>query len=78
MWRPAARPVKFAIVAPVTNAVVVPSGRPSRSRSQPDATRSRCAPTGEPATMPAFWSHAPASQLAASVAGVAPPITKPK
>jgi len=76
--RAAARPVKFAIVAPVTNPASVPGGRPSSSRSQRVVTSSSRAAIGEETRSPAFWSQAPASQFAATVAGSAPPVTKPK
>jgi len=41
-------------------------------------TSSSAAPIGQIADMPASWSHAPASQCAASAAGKVPPTTKPK
>ena len=77
-WRAAARAVKFAMVAPVTNAPPHPAGSPSTSSSQRRETSSRTAAIGVATKSPAFWSHAAASQLAASAAGSEPPITKPK
>ena len=55
------------------------SGRQPENVQQP-AQRDlfQTAATGEATNSPAFWSHAPASQLAASVAGSAPPMTNPK
>src|SRR5205807_2485117 len=41
-------------------------------------TCSSLAPIGEHTTSPAFWSQADASQLAATVTGREPPVTKPK
>ena len=66
------------MVAPVTNAAPASAGRSSTSSTHPIATRSSAAPTGELTSLKAFWSHAAASQLAASDAGSAPPVTKPK
>ncbi len=77
-WRAAARAVKLATVAPVTKAPPVPAGRPVMSTSQRSATCSRCAVPGVTAYRAQFWSHAPASQFAASVTGSEPPMTKPK
>jgi hypothetical protein len=36
------------------------------------------AATGDVTDNPAFWSHAPASQFAASATGNEPPMTNPK
>ena len=49
--------------------------RAVRHRSQTSSNR---LPTGERTLSTAFWSHAPASQLAATATGSAPPTTKPK
>jgi hypothetical protein len=68
----------FAPCAPVTKPLDTPSGSPSSSTSQPDATCSSAAATGEVTTENAFWSHAVASQSAATAAGSALPKTKPK
>src|SRR6185437_11140411 len=77
-WRAAASAEKFAIVAPVTKAPPQSGGNLKRSSSQRKATCSSCAVAGVGVKRPEFWSHAPASQFAASVTGKAPPITKPK
>ena len=53
-------------------------GSPSSSSSQPHATSSTTDAAGEETALNAFWSHADASQSAASAAGTAPPVTKPK
>ena len=77
-WRAAARPVAWAIWQPVVM-------RERRARRQPEQL-------GQPAAddllghgggrrgdvQAAFWSHAEASQSAASAAGSEPPNTKPK
>ncbi len=76
--RAAASPVTFAICAPVVSPTPDSGGRPSRSSSQPQATSSATAAAGEETALNAFWSHADASQSAASAAGSAPPVTKPK
>jgi hypothetical protein len=76
--RAAARQVKLAMVAPVTKAPPQASSRSRSSRNHRRDTISRAEPTGDPAHSPVFWSQAPASQLAASVAGSVPPMTKPK
>jgi hypothetical protein len=70
--------VKWAIWQPVTKPTELSSGRPSSSRTQPPATSSATASAGATAKPPAFWSHAEVSQSAATAAGSAPPITKPK
>ncbi len=70
--------MKLAIVAPVTNPTLVPSGSPRSSTSQAPATSSATAAAGESAYKPAFWSHALVSQSAASAAGRLPPTTNPK
>src|SRR5258708_32377372 len=74
----AASAVKFAVVAPVTSPPSQSAGRCSASQIQPSATSSSSTPTGDITRKPAFWSHALANQLAASDAGKAPPVTKPK
>jgi hypothetical protein len=66
------------MVAPVTKPAPVPSGRPSSSTSQRNATSSMVAVAGEPGHPAAFWSQVPASQFAATVAGSDPPVTQPK
>ena len=76
--RPAARPVKFAIVAPVTNPTALPSGRPSRSSSHALAMSSTALWAGVTRRMAQFWSQALTSQSAARAAGCVPPTTKPK
>ena len=68
----------LAIVPPVTKPATVVSGRPKRSISQRCATCSSTAATGDAVKAPAFWSHAVASQAAATVTGCEPPMTKPK
>ena len=77
-WRAAARAVKLAIVAPVTNPTLVPAGRPSSSTSQLPATSSATAAAGERTYRPAFWSQVEVSQSAPSAAGRLPPTTNPK
>src|SRR6266478_5307560 len=76
--RAAARQVKLAIVAPVTNPAPQEAGRPKISRSQPRTISSKAAATGDITVRAVFWSHAPASQLAARAAGKTPPVTNPK
>ena len=70
--------VKFAIVAPVVKPTAAVAGRPSASSTQRSATASIAAAAGELTRLKAFWSHAEVSQSAASAAGRAPPVTKPK
>ena len=70
--------MKWAICTPVTNPTDAPAGRPSSSASQPPPTSSTTAAAGPSTCSPAFWSQAAVSQSAASAAGVAPPMTKPK
>ena len=53
-------------------------GSPSSSNSHPHATSSTTAAAGDETALKAFWSHADASQSAASAAGSAPPVTNPK
>jgi hypothetical protein len=65
----AARPVKLAIVPPVTNPTSAPSGRPSRSSSQSAAASSTATVPGVAKRIPLFWSQAEVSQSAASAAG---------
>ena len=68
----------FAPCAPVTKPLETPSGSPSTSTSQSAATCSSAAATGDSTTEKPFWSHAVASQSAATAAGSALPMTKPK
>jgi hypothetical protein len=70
--------VTFAICAPVTRPTLAPGGRPSTSASHSAATASTAPAAGEETALNAFWSHADVSQSAASAAGSAPPVTKPK
>lgn len=74
----AASAVKVAMVAPVVKPTLVPAGNPSNSTSQPAATSSATEPAGDAAYVHAFWSQVEVSQSAATVAGSAPPMTKPK
>ena len=53
-------------------------GRPSRSSSHAAATSSIAAAAGDMTCRAVFWSQADTSQSAASAAGSAPPVTKPK
>ena len=76
--RPAASPVKFDIVAPVTKPTALPSGSPSRSSSQALATSSTALCAGVTRRRPEFWSQALTSQSAARAAGWVPPMTNPK
>ncbi len=62
----------------MTNPATVVCGRPKRSTSHRCATCSSVAATGEAVNAPAFWSQAVASHEAATVTGIAPPMTKPK
>ncbi len=78
MSRATARQVTLAIWAPVTIPTLAPAGRPSSDSTQSSTTSSTTEAAGEPTHMCAFWSHADASQSAASAAGSAPPVTKPK
>ena len=66
------------MVAPLTNTASVAAGSPSSSTSQDRVTRCRRAATGLITGSAAFWSHAVASQPAASAAGSVPPVTNPK
>ena len=70
--------MRFAIVTPVTNEAPADAGRSRVSRTQRSAMVSIAAPIGELVSLNAFRSHADASQFAASDAGRAPPVTKPK
>ena len=76
--RAAASAVVFAPCAPVTKPLETPAGSPSSSASHSAATSSTAAAAGEVTTENPFWSQALASQSAASAAGSALPITKPK
>ena len=76
--RAAASAARFAIVAPVTNAAPLVAGRARSSRTHRNATDSAAAPIGELTSLNAFWSHTAATQFAATAAGSAPPVTKPK
>ena len=76
--RAAARPVTFAICAPVVSPAPLSAGRPSTSSSQPHAISSTTEAAGDDTALNEFWSHAEASQSAASAAGSAPPVTNPK
>ena len=70
--------VKLAIVAPVVNPTPALPGSPSASSTQRSVTASTAAAAGELTRLNAFWSQALTSQSAASAAGRAPPVTKPK
>ncbi len=74
--RPAARPTKFAIVAPVVSVPLQSAGSSNRSRSHRIATSSSSAPYGELTAENEFWSSSDVSQSAPSAAGVVPPVTK--
>ena len=76
--RAAASAVRLATVAPVTKPATVVGGRPKSSTSQRCVTCSSLAATGEAVKAPPFWSHAAASQSAATATGCDPPMTKPK
>ncbi len=76
--RATARQVTLAICAPVTSPTLAPDGSPSSESTQSSTTSSTTDAAGEPTHMWAFWSHAEASQSAASAAGSAPPVTNPK
>src|SRR4029453_2568679 len=71
--RAEARAVRLATVAPVVKPAAVPSGTPNTSTTQPRDTSSRVAVAGATDLKAVFWSHAPASQFAASAGGNAPP-----
>src|SRR2546429_481079 len=75
-WRAAARPVKFAVVAPVVRTPPQWAGSPKRSSSHATETCSSRAPSGVASQPPAFWSSRDVTQSAASAAGVEPPITQ--
>ena len=66
------------MVAPVTIAPAAVSGNPSASPAHRRAASSKTAVAGELVCPKLFWSQAPASQFDESVAGRAPPVTKPK
>ena len=68
----------FAICAPVTSPAPARAGSPSSSFTQATAVASAVAAAGDIACSMLFWSHADVSQSAASAAGSAPPVTKPK
>src|SRR5215217_4480252 len=74
----AAKAVKLAIMAPVTKPTDALSGSPSNSMSHRPVISSTTAAAGASRERPAFWSHVEVSQSAAMLAGVEPPITKPK
>ena len=74
----AARAVKLAIVAPVTNPTLVSGGEAEQLDEPAAATSSATAAAGEMAYSPAFWSQALASQSAPRAAGRLPPMTNPK
>ena len=76
--RAAAKAVKFAMVAPLTNPPPASAGKDSTSSNQPRTTFSITEAIGDITFRPAFWSHAPANQLAARAAGRLPPVTNPK
>ena len=76
--RAAARPTKFAMVAPVTNPTDALRGKSSSSRSQLAETCSAATAAGVPALFAAFWPQAEVSQSAATPARCDPPITQPK
>src|SRR5215472_17845192 len=65
----AAKPEKFAVVVHVTKPIPLLDGRPSRSSVQSRTIDSALAATGDITCIHAFWSQAPAIQLAASEAG---------
>ena len=64
--------------APLTKPYDTSAGKPSTSTSIPPATASTAAAAGEVVTENPFWSQVETSHSAASEAGVALPITKPK
>jgi hypothetical protein len=70
--------VKFAIVAPVTKLAAESGGRRRSSHNHRRDTSSSVAIAGVTSFIAVFWSQAVASQLAATVTGSEPPITKPK
>jgi len=70
--------VKLAIWQPVTRPRLDAGGSRSKSRSQPTAASSTTDCAGDTAYSPLFWSQALVSQSAATLAGVEPPMTKPK
>ena len=74
---PRRAPVVLAPCAPVTKPNDTPSGRPRSSATRRPATASTAAAAGDRTTENAFWSHAEASQSAASAEGSELPITKP-
>ncbi len=78
LCRAAASAVKLAIVAPVTKLAAQSCGRPNSSQSQRLDTFSSAAIAGVTSFIAEFWSQAVASQFAATVTGMEPPITKPK
>ena len=77
-WRAAASAVKFAIVAPATNAPALSGGSRSASSVQASAAASIAAAAGDITCSAQFWSQAVASQFDATVTGSEPPLTKPK
>ena len=74
--RAAARPVKFAIVAPLVKTPLHAAGSPNSSLSQSSEICSSRMANGELTQLKAIWSSALVSQSAARAAGVPPPITK--
>ena len=60
--RPAARHVRFAVVAPVTKPTALPAGSPRRSTSQALAISSTAVCAGVTARSRQFWSHAVTNQ----------------
>jgi hypothetical protein len=76
--RAAARPTVLATWPPVTKPVDTSAGSRSSSTSQRAVTSSTTMTAGAAAYPPLFWSHAVTSQSAPTLAGTAPPMTKPK
>ena len=66
------------MVAPVTMAPSASAGSSSACSTRRRAASSKQARAGEEIREKAFWSQAVASQWAATLAGRAPPVTKPK
>src|SRR6476646_2664760 len=76
--RAAARHVVLAAWPPVTKPTLAFSGSPSKSSTHAEEISSMAAAAGEREWKAAFWSHVDTNQSAASAAGSAPPMTKPK
>jgi hypothetical protein len=74
--RAAARPVKFAVVAPVVSTPLQSAGSSKSCFSQSTEICSSRIANGELIQLNAIWSIALVNQSAASAAGVPPPITK--